>query len=198
MAGNQDDPPPNGTARASLDPGEIVDRRNGGLKEELRRALAARLLRVVSGPPAAARAGSAASRVAEQKFPQFRIASLGFPQETCCRDIKNVAVARLCIFSWQPGLLSSVHRRVYIETASSPASHVLQACGSWAGNCLLLVLPPFFTLPGLRTLHTYCIEPPAGISPALGLAPRPLSPSPIPPTGTGLESDALSCFSHGR
>lgn len=91
VAGNQDDPrpsPPNGTDRASPR-ASVHSQAHWGLEMELRRpgALAARLLRVVSGSPAAARVLGE-----EQKSPQFRIPShriARVPPETCCRDIKT-------------------------------------------------------------------------------------------------------------
>lgn len=134
VAGNQDDPrpsPPNGTDRATSRT-SVRSQAHWGLELELRRpgALAARLLRVVSGSPAAARVWC--EERSSPNFASHRIL-LGSSPETYCRDIKTwpSPIARLCLFLGNVDLLktqppssiasSSVHRCVYI-----PRRHLLQ------------------------------------------------------------------------
>lgn len=156
VAGNQDDPrpsPPNGTDRASPQ-ASVHSQAHWGLEMELRRpgVLAARLLRVVSGSPAAARVLGE-----EQQSPQFRIPS---------HRIARVPPRRLVVEiskTWSSPVFvsflgnvdlpktrlespsSSVHRRVYIPRRHPPpsANQVIQHAVAGASNCLLLAFPPF-------------------------------------------------------
>lgn len=143
VAGNQDDPrpsPPNGTDRASPR-ASVHSQAHWGLEMELRRpgALAARLLRVVSGSPAAARVLGE-----EQKSPQFRIPSHRIarvpPRRLVVEISKRGRRPSLCLFLAtltcpRPGsnrLIISSSPCLHTATAPTPFSKSSHpACGSW-------------------------------------------------------------------
>lgn len=165
VAGNQDDPRPSPPDRATSRT-SVRSQAHWGLELELRRpgALAARLLRVVSGSPAAARVWC--EERSSPNFASHRIL-LGSSPETYCRDIKRwpSPIARLSLFLGNVDLLKtqppSSNRLIissslclHTETPSPSANQVLQHAVAGASNCLLLALPPFCALLGLGTVHT--------------------------------------------